>query len=645
MVKTKRSKHNPVLSPSKEHNWEQHAAFNGSIAKEGMNHHMVYRAISMNQIFHGVRMHVSTIGYAYSGDGIHFKRRKQLIAPQEHWEQFGCEDPRITKIGEDYYIFYTAISTWPPNRDGIKIAIARTRDFNKIEERHLVTPFNAKAGVLFPRQVGGKYTMLLTAHTDMPPAKICIAQADNISDFWNENFWKDWYAKLDEHVVAIKKTERDQVEVGAVPVETEKGWILLYGFVQNYFSDDKVFRIDAALLDPENPQIVKGQTTDPLLVPEEQYEIYGDIPNVIFPSGALLDEGQFHIYYGATDTTVCRASITLTDLIAELTHMAGADAGRCHRYDVMLTRYKDNPIIAPIPENPWESKWAFNAGSLNISNKIHILYRAMGDDDTSVFGYANSLDGEKIEERFSTPVYVPREPFELKYKPGFSGCEDPRLTMLNNTIYMCYTAYDGIHPPRIALTTISADDFVREQWNWSKPILISAPGVDNKDSCIMPELFNGSYVVYHRIPPNIWIDFVTDLNFEGNTWIGGHVLLGPRPGAWDSLKVGLGGPPEKTEDGWLLIYHGVSKYDDKYRLGAALLDLNNPLKVIGRLHNPILEPEEWYENQGYRAGTVFSNGQVVKDGILYVYYGGADKYLGVASVPLKQLLDALKSGK
>jgi predicted GH43/DUF377 family glycosyl hydrolase len=109
--------------------------------------------------------------------------------------------------------------------------------------------------------------------------------------------------------------------------------------------------------------------------------------------------------------------------------------------------------------------------------------------------------------------------------------------------------------------------------------------------------------------------------------------------------IGLNGPPEKTEDGWLLLYHGVSREDLKYRMGAALLDLNNPMKVIARSQNPIFEPIAWYENDGYRAGTVFSNGQVIKDDVLYVYYGGADKYLGVCTAPLKSVLNALKHGK
>jgi predicted GH43/DUF377 family glycosyl hydrolase len=367
------------------------------------------------------------------------------------------------------------------------------------------------------------------------------------------------------------------------------------------------------------------------------------VGNVIFPSSAFVETGQFFIYYSACDTTVCRAGITLTDLLSELIHNPVVNPHR--KKPEMLVRFEDNPIISPLPEHHWESKYTFNAGALYLGDRVHILYRAMGEEETSVLGYAVSSDGLHIDKRLPEPVYMPREQFEMKHHPGFSGCEDPRLTVIGNTIYMCYTAYDGGNPPRIALSTIAVDDFLAERWNWSTPRLISAPGVDNKDSCIVSEKIGGKYVVFHRMPPTIWIDFVDNLDFSDNLWLGGHPLMGPRVNSWDNLKIGLNGPPERTNDGWLLLYHGVSRQDMKYRMGAALLDLANPLKVLARLHNPIFEPIAWYENQGYRAGTVFSNGQVIKDGTLYVYYGGADTYLGVATAPISAILEALKKGK
>ncbi len=645
MVNTKRSKDNPLLSPNRANSWEADAAFHGSPVKTGNTSYvMPYRALSIEHLHQGVRMKVSSIGIAESGDGLHWKRRRPFITPGEDWDKYGAEDPRMTKFEDVYFTFYTALASWPPKSEDIRVGVAITKDLEKVETKHLVTPFNAKAMAIFPERINGKIYVVLTVDTDKPPSKICIASFDKIEELWDQERWMHWYKNLADHVLPIYHTNSDHLEVGAAPVKTDDGWILVFCYIENYFNNNRIFRVDAALLDKDNPQVLRGQTLDPLLVPEAQYEMYGMVPNVIFPSGAFSEEGQFFIYYSAADTTVCRASVTTKDLINEL--KLNPIVNPHHKKPELMVRYDGNPIISPIKEHSWESKYTFNAGAILLDNKAHILYRAMGDDETSVLGYAVAPDGLHIEERLPGPVYVPRDSYELKYHPGFSGCEDPRLSRIGDTVYMCYTAYDGQNPPRIALSTIKVDEFLARKWdNWTMPKLISAPGMDNKDSCIVPEKIGDKYVVFHRIPPCIWIDFVSDLDFGDNRWLGGHPLLGPRVNSWDNLKIGLNGPPEKTEDGWLLLYHGVSREDLKYRMGAALLDLNNPMKVIARLQNPIFEPIAWYENEGYRAGTVFSNGQVIKDGILYVYYGGADKYLGVCTSPIKNILDELKKGK
>lgn len=630
--------------PNNKNSWEAEATFHGSIIKDGDHFKLLYRALSLEQLYEGVRLKQSTIGFADSHDGENFFNRRQFIVPEHEWEKYGCEDPRITKFEGKFYVFYTAISNWPPNADGIRVGLAITEDFTTITEKHLVTPFNAKAMTMFPERINGKIAVILTVNTDRPPSKICVAYLDEIHQLWDESFWKTWYETHEQYEIKITKTNEDHLEVGSQPVRTDEGWILVFSYIENYFNEHRIFRIDAALLDLHNPVELVGQTLDPLIVPEEPYELYGMVPNVIFPSGALIHDEKFYMYYSGTDTTVCRAHVNIRDLLSELKANPAVNPERKH--PELLVRFDGNPIISPIPEHSWESKYTFNVGAIHLADKFHIIYRAMGDDDTSVFGYASSSDGLTIDERLPEPVYVPREHFEMKLNnPGFSGCEDPRLTRIDDMIYMNYTAYDGMSPPRIALSTIHVNDFLERNWNWSKPKLISAPGIDDKDSCIVSEKISDSYVVFHRLPPCIWIDMVSDLDFGDNKWLGGHPLMGPRVNAWDDLKIGLNGPPEKTEDGWLLLYHGVSKRDKKYRMGAALLDLNNPFKVLARLQNPIFEPLAWYENEGYREGTVFSNGQVIKDGILYVYYGGADKYTGVCTAPLKNVLEALKKGK
>jgi predicted GH43/DUF377 family glycosyl hydrolase len=138
----------------------------------------------------------------------------------------------------------------------------------------------------------------------------------------------------------------------------------------------------------------------------------------------------------------------------------------------------------------------------------------------------------------------------------------------------------------------------------------------------------------------ICADFLDALDFKKNILTRCIEIMGPRPGMWDSKKIGIAGPPIKTKKGWLLIYHGVSK-TNTYRLGAVLLDLKNPSIIISRSVDTILEPLEEYETKGIVPRAVFSCGQVVRGDCLYIYYGGADTVLAVAKVSLKKLLAIL----
>lgn len=139
--------------------------------------------------------------------------------------------------------------------------------------------------------------------------------------------------------------------------------------------------------------------------------------------------------------------------------------------------------------------------------------------------------------------------------------------------------------------------------------------------------------------PSIWITFSDDLMvWEGKS----HLLMQGRPGTWEE-KIGGSTPPLKTSEGWLLIYHGVENGGKGYyRVGVALLDLNDPTKILARAENFIMEPEHDYEINGMYKGCVFPTGNVIVDGTLYVYYGAADKYVGVATCKVNDLLDFLK---
>ncbi|MFH0755332.1 MAG: hypothetical protein V1910_01550 [bacterium] len=567
---------------------------------------------------------------------MHFSERKQLIAPEYEWEKYGCEDPKITKIENKFYIFYTALSNYPFNAEGIKIALAITKDFKKIEEKHLITPFNAKAMVLFPEKINGKYIAVLSVDTDKPPhEKICFAEFDKLEDMWNKEYWEKWYKEIDSHIFDPRRSKMDHIEVGAVPIKTKSGWFFIYSYIENYHRENNpfvlVFGVEALLLDLKNPKKIIGQTKGPMFAPSEVYEKFGQMPNIIFPSGSMLKKNILEIYYGAADTVCAIASVKLNDLLISM---------KPNALSSYLTRYDKNPILKSRPNFSWEANGVFNPASLQIGNITHILYRAMSDDWTSSIGYASSKDGFNINERDDKPIYTPRKFFEIKIRSGNSGCEDPRLTLIDDKIYMCYTAYDGTNPPRVAITTISFENFENKNWIWSEPILISPKDKDDKDACIFPEKINGKFLILHRVNNDICADFIDSLENEKLLEISTPILL-PRKGMWDSEKVGITAPPIKTKKGWLLLYHGVSSNHHTYRIGLALLDLKNPLSVIARASQPIFQPETEYELKGITPNVVFPCGTAIRKEKLFIYYGGADSVVGVATVSLKKLLDSL----
>ena len=145
----------------------------------------------------------------------------------------------LPKIDDKFYIFYTALSKFPPDASSIRVAVAISKDLKTIDEKHLVTPFNAKAMALFPRKIKGYFAAILTADTDVLPSKIGIAYFKEEEQIWDEQYWQNWYRKIDHNVLPLLRSTDDQVEVGAVPIETEKGWLFIYSYIKNYTSSQK----------------------------------------------------------------------------------------------------------------------------------------------------------------------------------------------------------------------------------------------------------------------------------------------------------------------------------------------------------------------------------------------------------------------
>ena len=324
---------------------------------------------------------------------------------------------------------------------------------------------------------------------------------------------------------------------------------------------------------------------------------------------------------------------------------------------VDLKRFYKNPIISPDKVSEWASEGTFNPAALYDDGKVHLMFRAVSKNGISSFGYASSRDGFHIDEVSPEPAYVPRKEFEgIKTAPsqrvdlyksgcGWGGCEDPKLTVIKDKIYLTYVAFNGYSHPRVTLSTIAREDFLNKQWNWSEPELISGPGVVNKSGCIMPEQIKGKYVIFHRVFPNILLDYRNELCFDNGKWLKADSKIEVRPQMWDSRKISIGATPIKTDEGWLVIYHAVDDRDDtRYKIGAMILDLEDPSKVLYRTSKPILEPDQHYEND-WKPGIVYPCGAVVLNDELIVYYGGGDKFVCCATAQLTRFIKELKKDK
>lgn len=336
----------------------------------------------------------------------------------------------------------------------------------------------------------------------------------------------------------------------------------------------------------------------------------------------------------------------------------------------MVLAVKDEGIILQPTEAEFESKAVFNPACVLVDGIVHMLYRAVGKNDVSTIGWCQLKDNRVIQ-RGCRPVLAPEFAFEKK------GIEDPRITWFNGTYYLFYTAFDGknaliayatsknlinfnkhgLISPKISYDR--AEDIfrsqVKERYRMFETFYKEQRGRDvllfEKDAALFPQKFNGKYALFHRILPGIQIIFFRKFSdLTEHYWrhylkrLDDFIALDPL--FWyESRNVGGGTPPLKTKSGWLIIYHAVedTPLGKIYHAGAALLDLNNPLKVIGRLKEPLFSPQKPWEKKGVVSNVIFPSGAIIDKDRLYIYYGAADHCVGCKSVDLSSLLSALKS--
>jgi len=194
------------------------------------------------------------------------------------------------------------------------------------------------------------------------------------------------------------------------------------------------------------------------------------------------------------------------------------------------------------------------------------------------------------------------------------------------------------------MTSISVEDLLANRWQWSKPVALSQEGELHKNWVLFPEKIRGKYAIVHALSPSVLIEYVDSLShFSKGKRIESRKPSGGRLDSWDNSVRGIGPPPIKTSEGWLVLYHATSVRDPhKYKLGAMLLDLEHPEKILFRSNGPVLEPKMDYENT-WKPGVIYASGAVVRDGVLHVYYGGGDKVVAVATCGLNDLLLHLKN--
>ncbi len=331
-----------------------------------------------------------------------------------------------------------------------------------------------------------------------------------------------------------------------------------------------------------------------------------------------------------------------------------------------LKRYDGNPILSPKPENDWEDLAVFNPAAWYDEERgeVMLLYRAAEShpEYKCFFGLATSKDGYTFKRASDEPVLSPSV-------DGFdaSTIQDPRMVKIDDTYYVTYACrrypfgqfwipkeeqyrpepcpadYPAYLRTNATLTGLA---LTKDFKNWTRAGTLTNPLLDDRDVILFPEKIGGKYAMLHRPLewvgkeygteyPSAWISLADDLmGFREST------LLLKQAFSWESGKLGFNTPPIKTEHGWLTLYHAVGD-DLFYRLGAVLLDREDPSKVLYRTRDWIMQPEADYEIEGFYRGCVFPCGKVVIDGTLFVYYGGADKVVGLATCPLDELVSYL----
>jgi predicted GH43/DUF377 family glycosyl hydrolase len=301
--------------------------------------------------------------------------------------------------------------------------------------------------------------------------------------------------------------------------------------------------------------------------------------------------------------------------------------------NVTFTRSPNNPLI--LSKNlPYQANAVFNAGAADLGDEVVLLLRVESSSGRSHLIVARSKDGVRNWQVEDRALLHPEE------GPSYevNGAEDCRITWVEElkTWVLAYVAVSD-YGPGVALAKTT--DFRTVE----RIGLVIPP--DDKNAAVFPKTFDGLYAMLHRpsvAGGSIWLSYSPDLEFWGKS----QLVMGARGGPWwDAVRVGAGPPPIETEAGWLLIYHGVKHVAGGpiYRMGAALLDRDEPHRLIARTRHWLLSPEDSYERHGDAPNVVFACGSIVRNGELMLYYGAADCSLCLATARIDDIVSSVST--
>lgn len=708
----------PILAPRPDVAWASGAVFNpGAILDHTGTLRLLvrgvpagYRKVHTNgddpyESGFGYDRYVSSLGLAHRrADGAFEMDAEPFIAPASDVDRFGCEDARITRLGDRYYITYTVLSEPAATaQHGVGIGLASTTDWRTVEVHGRIGPaVRDKDAAIFPQKVGGRLAMF---HRIVPDVQVVFFEDEEELRAPGAALWERHLARLDDCVVLRPERawEARKVGVGPPPIATPEGWLVVY-----HAADlDHVYRAGLALLDLDDPCRVIARTRRPVLEPRLPFEVEGDVPNVVFPEGAVVEDDRLHLYYGAGDSVIGCASAPMADVMALLHEERGHHtvppvhldfAGHRDRRRTLAGAgvvgverlHGGRPVLEPVAKHDWESRVVLNPAAVLVDDAAELealmtawalgadergrlraaggacvmVYRAQGSaferampdggrHFASSLGLAVFTPGLELVRRWAGPVIPPDAPFHDL------GVEDARCTKVGDTYRLHYTGYTSANRAgpssagRVHLCLATTRDFLT--WDLRGPLAGDVNRYDDKNGALFPEPVGGAWWMWHRPlygPHPMAIHLASAPTPDGPWRSHGRVAASYRFDGQALSWVGGAGPPVALGNGrFLALYHqGHLSFDGRrlYNLSAMLVEPAAEAPVRARVE-PILLPEGDLEKVGDPLlgvdNVVFSCANYRWGDRLVVPYAGADSRIFGASLPFDALVAALEAAE